>query len=498
MKRDNSKDEIDKLFRKHLSNELPAENGWNVPSDDVLFAAFDQLEQQPKKRPLFLFWWMFGVFFLGIVLFFTWTSSRLDDIDKEIDFLHQQITTSPAADSQKPQGDEVSILENAVTNTSIEKTKIGEPVNQARPKSTKSEFSNQSSIPVKQRDLLLTSNQKTAIKKEHLGAQTSIDIGKKTINTLDLPKALNSPILSITTPLYRESINYSRSIHPSLNTLQAFVNTPSPQVVEAPTSSPKLRPSVFIGANLSSLRMEGTEGTLPVLLGYDKSKIGYNFGLGLEQQLAKKILLNYSLSYSKFSNESYYQDEMVFDQEKRATDANGGNWYDSEKQVFTPLGATAQDGPMIMSDIVPENQEVMAMKTDVKQDFQLLELNAGFGYQLANSSKWRLQIDTEADLIYVASYHEWSNMDVKKGGDLVMSSERNSNVKDNVNQWLFGVSATANLQYKWTPRLYTGIEVGGFKPLNSIRNNNEEIQTYFNSFQLNFVTGYRFGKGMNN
>ena len=46
-------DNLESYFKKHLSDETPAEDNWNVPSDDVWNKVLPDIQ---KKRGLFIPW----------------------------------------------------------------------------------------------------------------------------------------------------------------------------------------------------------------------------------------------------------------------------------------------------------------------------------------------------------------------------------------------------------------------------------------------------------
>ena len=103
MKRENDKDALEQLFQKYLSEETAGKQGWNTPSDDLLFAALDKVDPPVrKKRPFPWFWTLLGLLLVLSATLFYQTSLRLDHLDQEINLLHEKVKLeAPSKDANQ-------------------------------------------------------------------------------------------------------------------------------------------------------------------------------------------------------------------------------------------------------------------------------------------------------------------------------------------------------------------------------------------------------------
>ncbi len=63
------KDGLEKLFYKYLHRQLPEEEDWNTPSDEVWLHVEKALHKgEDRRRPFLLLWLAIGLLFLGLVL----------------------------------------------------------------------------------------------------------------------------------------------------------------------------------------------------------------------------------------------------------------------------------------------------------------------------------------------------------------------------------------------------------------------------------------------
>ena len=89
-------DNLEKYFKKHLSEESPGEDNWNVPSDDVWEKALPEIR---KKRGLFIPWkyiYLAGALLLVGLATLLWVTTNPDKPQEEQTALNSTIENGPA------------------------------------------------------------------------------------------------------------------------------------------------------------------------------------------------------------------------------------------------------------------------------------------------------------------------------------------------------------------------------------------------------------------
>jgi len=108
-------DNLESYFKKHLTEDQPAEENWNVPSDDVWNKVLPEIQ---KKRGLFIPWKYF--YFLGIVLvavlaFLLWPSGEEDiNLENGQELVFEEPTQLPENENAK--------IDNSISKTTEEYT----------------------------------------------------------------------------------------------------------------------------------------------------------------------------------------------------------------------------------------------------------------------------------------------------------------------------------------------------------------------------------------
>ena len=485
MKNEREKDSLEQLFSKYLSDEQAAENGWNVPSDELFLDALNEMDEESKRKPFPIFWFSLGLLLVVTLGFMLWTTSRIHSLDQELNQLEHKISAFPIASSTE------SSEEQIVTKPNI--TSEAAALSQEKTKNLKSNNTPQSTKLDRQTKMNKRGNVKSKSTEQDPTEPNTEPIQNNsippTINTIAKNDPLQSLTISPITLLNAPALEVS-----SLNTKLDFESLPpqdGPEEIE-PVRSKEWTPHIVAGTRLSSFSKKNISAEGPEILGYSENQLGFSAGIGVSKDLGKRWSMQHRLTYSQVNNKSYYEDELIFDIEKQSVDAQGDNWYKADQEVLTPLGATSQSEPFSMSDAVIEDQEIMQKRTDVKLGFRMIEWSSGLQYELLQKNNWQLSIGSNFDLRYVFDYNQWANIDVTKDQELIMNNELNNKDRADLNQWLIGVSANTTLQYHWSQKLSTAIEIGGYRSLNSLRNNDTKVQTYLRDIRINLVTGFKF------
>ncbi len=89
MNRNNNLDKFEKLLNNRLLDEAPAEDGWNIPSDDIFEQALPYFQKEKKKRRGFFFWFGIGALLIGsgMLISYLKLNNNLKKIDQKIDHM---------------------------------------------------------------------------------------------------------------------------------------------------------------------------------------------------------------------------------------------------------------------------------------------------------------------------------------------------------------------------------------------------------------------------
>lgn len=145
-----NKDHINKFFVQRLGDESPADEGWNMPSDDIWNKAKVHFPKEKKKRRPFLFWFGAGVIavgLMGLLYFTTINGSNLAATKtKSIQNNNTIVNTSPQ--------ENLSVLKNETSTNSVDEYNVLSPKkNKTKPSNTESK---RTKTPVNKNEFIAT------------------------------------------------------------------------------------------------------------------------------------------------------------------------------------------------------------------------------------------------------------------------------------------------------------------------------------------------------
>jgi len=87
---DNNQHNLDKFFKKRLTDNTPAENGWNVPPMSILDDALNAIEPEPTDRKPLIWKSLLAVGLIAISTMIYLVSVQVQSLNEELSTLKQQ------------------------------------------------------------------------------------------------------------------------------------------------------------------------------------------------------------------------------------------------------------------------------------------------------------------------------------------------------------------------------------------------------------------------
>lgn len=250
----------------------------------------------------------------------------------------------------------------------------------------------------------------------------------------------------------------------------------------------------FFDLNLNTIRMSGMEPASFSLTGYDESYLGYEFGLGLIQDISRKWSINYTASYRHVMNKSHYESEFIFEEENLMMDLNGDLEYQLFSQLQTPTGAYINNQDLLFAEEM-EDETMMDHAADIKLIFDFVSVGAKSRFNLFSSEQFMVFAEAGLNVNFLVHFCQSIDSDFYYENKMMMSNHVDDYSMTKLNRLSFTTSLGLRLEYNLGDRFFSALKLGSSRSLNSIKKldvNNDNTRTYIDNLGLSLAAGYRF------
>jgi len=521
---ESNKNELDKLFQTRLSNDTPADNGWNVPPIDLFDNAMDALEPKEKDRKPLWLPFLFGSLMIGgMIYMFVYNHKMFDKLDTKIENLQSQTIekntqkvnegNSPTfnnINAEQQNLNEEAILTNdkgqQLFNHTLSKntknsqqnvvtpklsSKVASPVNSNKQRTQvinytddlfeQSIFNNNTvtgsfnSLP------LLSSNENSA----QNNAQAFSSTAQNTIadfSTVLLNKDI-TPIQSLGSDLLGETLAFPL-LHNAADVLD----------VQISDKQNRFTPYLLMGTHLSSFTMSGENMENASLTKYDQNCLGYQFGIGLMQQLSSKWSLDYGISYRNIINHSIYNDQTNYSKSNEYINDYGSLMYADEMTIVTPTGIYVDNMSMPVSEQEMQDGDVLENTTNTKQVFHTLNASLGINYAPIRVGNFALSLNTGASINRILNAQQDMDMEVSFKGKVMASDTYKIEPNFNGNHMFYTGFIGFRLDYQVTDKIALMLDNRFERSLNSLNTiqSANAPSTILHSLNTGLKIGYWF------
>ena len=380
MNRNNNLDKFEKLLNSRLLDQAPADDGWNIPSDNIFEQALPYFQKEKKKRRGFFFWFGIGVLLigLGVLISYLKLNNNLKKIDQKIDhmIIHDS-ENNPDLSTDAPCPDDIILDSKNKTTSEVSQNKN----TLLRNKNTDNEHrAGHKEALFKEKAATVFENE---IDKTSYNFYRVSDANKTREQTTKLPEQhqkqdtfqdKNNGKTVQRIPLPKKTLSLKKHV------LETSLTEPVPSETKQIKRKHKFKLGILYVPAFNATKLSGLNEDYKVLIENNNFTYANGLGIQLNYQLFGNIHLNTGL---------FYHD--IYIRSKNALEIN----YDStvglnkiSMEMKSPMGdATGSvtfkhDGP----DPVPEG-EMINSETELKHRICTFEIPLNIEYALKLSPK---------------------------------------------------------------------------------------------------------------
>lgn len=505
--------EIDKLFRSKLGSEAVSPGAWNEPTDDMFLAAMEQVNKPPEKsnKRRRLFWPFLLIPFVGLLGVTISNALKVDELRSTISEMKSSelVSSTPL----------VSIAENNRTKEITNETILSNYTETQHNNNDKLASTNNKAVKSKSTLLVGQSNNSSNFKSIDNNIVPPTYINKATAtNNAGPAENMTFPLFSTKEDLSIEKSNTKPSLVkvtpnkellgmnllPGKNGLLNIVERNAialsletdpfvKETVEAKNN--KFALFAFMNINLNTLRISGLETNGYSLTDFDKSYVGYEYGVGALQNINNRFGISYSLSHSEVINHSLFEGQTMFDESNMSVGTNGETSYLLDTEVETPMGAFSLRQSVPMSDVQIQDQTMMDQTTNIRQSLKFISLGIQPRVNLWSNNNLSLFAEAGVNVNYLVSFDQDLEIEMHHGGNMMMQKSMYDNSMTTLNRLTLAASAGIGVNYSFGEHLFSSIRLGGSRSLNPISQQNNtggDINTYIDNLGVSISAGYKF------
>ena len=524
---------VEKMFQDKLHDESILNQDWNMPSDELFLAAMDKIDEDKEKEKAFAYWYVIGmvVFVLILVSIFRqyYTYQRTNTTASNSTIISQ-------SNNQRLQNEIIQQVKPSISNAIESKQSI---TTDTPAKNEEIVNTNNLNVNNSEEGVQLTKVNRTALLIKTTGNHVAKSTNTRTITVESFNKpTTNNPINTNSHEIYQASTIIidaneekikvatissvlSESFIDNLlvgntfkkNTLEEqkevlneeWINGLTLNELTVPKWSnaiPEInavtkvinkRTEVYgiAGSNFAALHMRPIPANGFTLTEYDSRSVGYFGGVGLRQQLSKKWSLAVDLRYSRMYNSSVFEEDHQYNLANEIVDVQGNKVYNTNIVVVSPTTQFDFDMKLNVEGSISDN-EMLHHTTSINQTYEIIGLNIQPVYNLINKGRFAFEILGGIEGDYILSFYQDMNLKMEYGDKIMIRESMKLDDANELNRLFLGASAGANIQYRWTERLSSGLTLSGMSGLTSIKNTSDGVYTYISDIRVGFKTSYSF------
>ena len=493
-------DPLEELMRSRLLDEKPADNRWNVPPDSVFEDAMNAIDADKKdrKKPFFII--LLAAVILTVIGLLTYRmNQRITHLNSEFNELKNQsfdnnvksedkliINSSKVIplDKKQDSSEQVKTSSAKSTNYAINSRKINYSlVNRSNsPLLSNSQFLSSNILPANQSEKIIPNSIASSNFRNEKNSASLINnpvngqSKQLTINLLatkQLSLISNSPLIILQEEL--KSLLHPIKKHEKENELSPFSLFS------------------FAGANISSIHMKNMSESSFSLSGYEKYRIGYQLGIGLEYLLNDKWALNSSLSYTAAKNRSEYKADYKYDQSNEFTNSLGEIIYLDKMVIESPMHHMTETVTFKTSNSGPVHDDMMETKVAFEETLHFASLDIGLDYTFYETDRIKLNTGLGIRGQYLLKMNEDMDMQLYHDNHMMMEKSTSHNSMDQMNRALIAPFGRIGIDYNINDRNTIRMTGNYYHPLRSIRHADIELDptTYLKSIEFSVLFKHR-------
>lgn len=499
-------DNLESYFKKHLSDDNPAEENWNIPSDDVWDKVLPEIQ---KKRGLFIPWkyfYLLGILVLAVLVFLLWPSGEVNTELKQESVLQteypEQKTLDRNSENDLPtalSGEEYKNTSGSTENSTFKGTESTEETDQlskennqgknqvaeASPATEKNSTKAQSVTeqPVFGENRLAkttTGNELSLTNKKYYttasanGQENKTQIGKLSNRTIGKLSILteNVPLEQSNLIAENEQENISVKKLPFNNKGKFGVG-----FYYAPTFT-----STYLNGNTTNGLLETSNQYL----------YSGNWGFEVNYFLSNRFTLVTGIGKSEIRSSSTSLIEFPYNTANESTMPSGDKENTSPVPMQTPFGEINTEITFLVPGSVQfPDGEPMDSEMQTEQELRYLSIPLGVEFNVIRFSRFSWFID--AGIRYNRALKDATTFNSRilhEGDDMeVMYEQMTSHPTYTENYLSFYVGTGMNWQFSKSFQLKASANYFGNITKVNIQ---ENLSTYVNGFSLNFGIVYIF------
>lgn len=491
---DKDHNKLDDLFRGKLRNDAAASNKWNVPPSTILDNALSAIEvDEPEKKRRWPVIFLFGIgltMFMSIGYLFHQNQTMMKELDEKIEIINKAQQQNQASSPVESNRDKV--IANAATIPSVDDSqKIGNNNSKITTSNTKSKATKKVVAPNvaaeshvgAKRSLIASSGNFGNVNKSTLSSvansESKNSVFTNRISNRETPVVIkNNNTASTTSSLPSNSSNDAVvAIYgiPTLNLLLeedfqdalpfSFVERTEKATYSTEKEGSKFSPFLLVGGQKPFF--ESMNNSVAGQMSNVRSH-GVQVGFGTTYKLSKRWSLETSFAYERFSVNSTFEGEMVYDENQEFTDANGNKFYNMDINGSTPTHSTLQRLIIPVDAGLMQDGDVMLANTKTSSKFNIYRLQLGTRYLVGQFGKFDLYANGGLGANWTSSIHDEMDLEIMNEGTMMMKTTKSA--EKVMNGFFASAYLGGQLNYRLSDQFHIGLNANfnkGFTNPNS-------------------------------
>lgn len=502
----NRNEDIEKYIRQEFEKSIDNKEDWTNPSDYLFLSAMNKVNHKDRKPNRFIFLLVgFFIVTLGALTYYnTGISKSILDLELANNIVEETMPNKNQFTSRKPKMSQEIPNEIIKPDLNINSSSI--LTNKNLNKLSNKELKNLTEIE-KSKELNNSSNSRS-LKETKKAIDYNIESTKKSqISNLSNIHVTENATFDFNNNISDNSLIESRNIIHSIEPLfllnnklaikhQQIKNKKLPSLSEEDTSlaiaeEPKISAYITIGTKLNTITMTDVSYNNE-LYGYNRFRLGLLFGGGINYTLSEKFSLYSNVYYSKFSNRSWYKNEMDFSTLPVVIDQEGTAFYEAEMNLESPMGVTNFDETMEREVIDVVDESILNYDVNFEHKFSSIDFEFGLTYDLISKEKFSFSVNAGANIIRFIDFEENYNVGFYNDDSLVVSTDNSHSQMSSLNNWIFRTQTGASLRYKISKNMFAVFNSSYVHSFNTLNKYDEFGKSNLKSINLTLSTGYMF------